>query len=63
MLRCVNHQEKLIFLKNKISVLEAELQVKIKNIESQAAKIMFLKKKSFAAIFQSVNVIFLACKS
>ena len=33
-LDCVNHQETLIFFKNKISVLEAELWLKIKSIES-----------------------------
>ena len=39
-LDCVNHLVKLIFFKNKISVLEAELYIKIKIIESQAAKII-----------------------
>ena len=46
-LDCVNHQQKLIFFnKNKISLLEVELQLKIKSIESQAAKIIcFLYRK------------------
>ena len=42
-LDCVNHLEKLIFFKNKISVLEIELQLKTK---SQPAKITcFLSRK------------------
>ena len=39
-LNCVNHQEKLIFFRNEISVVKVELQLKIKIIKSQAAKMI-----------------------
>ena len=37
-LECVNHLENIILFKNKISVLEAELYIKIKSIGSHVAK-------------------------
>ena len=40
MLRQCKSQEKINFLKNKISVLAIELSMKIKSIESKAAKII-----------------------
>ena len=46
-LNCVNHQEKLIFFKNKISLLKAGLYLKIKTIKSQA---VIIQKESVAAI-------------
>ena len=46
-LNCVNHQEKLISFKNKISLLKAGLYLKIKTIKSQA---VIIKKESVAAI-------------
>ena len=40
-LDCVNHQGKIIFFKNKISVFKVELQLKIKSMESQTVRIIF----------------------
>ena len=50
--------EKLIFFKNKISVLEVELQQKIKSTEQnlRQPKLPASYKVKVAAIFQSVNV-------
>ena len=57
MLRLCKSLAKLIFYdKNKISVLEAELQLKIKNIESQAAKLSAYKES------ESMNAAFLTLK-
>ena len=45
-----------------MSVLEAELWLKIKTIGFQAAKLSASYRESRATIFQSVNVIFLTLK-
>ena len=58
----VNHQGKLIFFKSKISVLEIELQLKIKSTKSQPAKMICFLQRKCSGIFSANGCYFLNLK-